>query len=176
MKQVYIILLRAVNVSGKNIIRMSELKQMLQLAGFGQVRTYIQSGNILLESDMEKETLGQKIHDLILDHFSLDIEVFVITADVLEKALAGNPFPPGAAPNSVFITFLSGQPAQAQVAMLGQMDFGKEQYVLKDNILYFHLPDGMATSKMSNSFFEQKLKVKSTGRNLNTIQKLLALL
>lgn len=155
---------------------MAELQQLLQLAGFGQVRTYIQSGNILLESDMGKEALGQKIHDLILDRFSLDIEVFVMTGEVLGKALAGNPFPPDAAPNRVFITFLSKLPSPEQVTMLEQMDLGKEQYVLQDNILYFYLPDGMAVSKMSNSFFEQKLKVKSTGRNLNTIQKLLSLL
>lgn len=176
MKQAYIIFLRAVNVSGKNIIRMSDLKQQFLLAGFGEVRTYIQSGNILLESDMESKAIEKKIHHLIREYFSLDVDVFVMTKNVLDKALADNPFPPDAAPNRVFITFLNEFPVTEKVIALGQIDFGKEAYMLKDKILYFHVPDGMATSKMSNSFFEQKLKVKSTGRNLNTIRKILALL
>ena len=176
MKQVYIILLRAVNVSGKNIIKMADLKQQLELAGFGQVRTYIQSGNILLETDMTREKLGEEIRRIILEYFSLDIGVFVLTRDLLEKALAGNPFPPDAAPNRVFITFLNAPPAAESISKLRQIDLGENLYVLDGKVLYFYLPGGMATSKLSNNFFEQKLKVWSTGRNLNTVQKLLSLL
>lgn len=154
---------------------MADLKQQLAIAGFGAVRTYIQSGNILLESDIKKEILREKIHQLILNHFGLDIEIFVMTRETVKKALDESPFPPEAAPNRVFITFLSEPPATEKVIQLSQLDLGEEQYILNGKILYFHLPDGMANSKMSNVFFEQKLKVKSTGRNLNTIQKLLAL-
>lgn len=171
----YIILLRAVNVSGKNILKMAELKTVLSKAGFENCQTYIQSGNILLESALSKNEIKVKIEHLILEHFNLSIESFVLTAKELTEAIKNNPFDKTTPGNKLFITFLSQIPLTENINLLRTIDLGKEEYHIHGDILYFYVPDGMSNSKLSNSFIENKLKLKSTGRNLNTIQKLIQL-
>lgn len=171
----YIILLRGINVSGKNIIKMSVLKQLLTDEGFGNVVTYIQSGNIVAESPLNKAEVQHKIRELISGHFGWDISVFVLTPQQVQDALDHNPFPGTAAPNRVFVTFLDKEPDAGATARLSRMDFGGDLYEIVNGVLYFHLPGGMAQSKMNNNFFEKKLKVTATGRNLNTVRKMIEL-
>lgn len=171
----YIVLLRGINVSGKNIIKMAVLKEILTGEGFGNVVTYIQSGNIVLESGKERDEVGQKIRKLISDHFGWDIRVFVLTLQQVQEALYNNPFPETAEPNRVFITFLDNEPDAAALELLSGTDFGSDDFKITEGVLYFHLPNGMAQSKMTNNFFEKKLKVTATGRNLNTVRKMIEL-
>ncbi len=175
MQQVYFVFLRAVNVSGKNIIKMAALKSSLESAGFEAVKTYIQSGNMLLQSSFDKTTVKNKISDLILSTFGLQIEVFVLELKNLENALHQNPFGADLAPNRVFVTLLSAVPDKQLVTQLKNVDHGTELFEVKADILYFYVPDGMAKSKMTNNYFEKKLKVIATGRNLNTIRKMIEL-
>jgi len=171
----YIVLLRGINVSGKNIIKMAELKQFLTDEGFGNVVTYIQSGNLVVESPLKRDEAGQKIKQLIMTHFGWDISVFVLTLKQMQQALQNNPFPDTAEPNRVFVTFLDKVPDAGIAAALAQTDFGPDVFEIINDILYFHLPGGMAQSKMTNNFFEKKLKVTATGRNLNTVRKMIEL-
>lgn len=171
----YIVLLRGVNVSGKNLIKISELKETLSNAGFSNVSTYIQSGNIILKSALEKTAIEETVHKLILEHFNCSVHVFCLTVSDMEQALANNPFPIDSEPNKVFVTFLNQTPQPDLIEKLNLIAFGNEQFKITDKLLYFYVPDGMGKSKMNNNFFENKLKVTATGRNLNTIYKLIDL-
>lgn len=173
--QQYIVFLRAVNVSGKNIIRMHELKAALQAAGFEDVQTYIQSGNIVLKSRLKSPSVTKQIKELIAKEFKLDIEVFVKSREHVQQALDHCPYGPECAPNRVFITFLDRKPEADLVDALQAVDHKGEVFALWEDVLYFYLPEGMAKSKMSNNYFESKLKLKATGRNVNTVNKMLEL-
>ena len=171
----YIVLLRGVNVSGKNIIKMAVLKKVLIDNDFKNVTTYIQSGNIVLSSDLSKEAVSKKIQQLINDHFQLQITVFCLDLNEMETALQNSSFTDNIEPNKLFFTFLKEEPAVDLLADLGKIDFANDQFKVIDKVLYFYLPKGMANSKLNNNFFEKKLKVTATGRNLNTIHKLIDL-
>jgi|SRR5690606_36569856 len=171
----YIVLLRGINVSGKNLIKMSELKEILLNAGLSNVSTYIQSGNIILESVLEKTAIEEIVHRLISEHFNCSVPVFCLAVSDMEQALENNPFTVDCEPNRVFVTFLKQTPQPDLIEKLNLIDFGNEQFKITDKLLYFYVPDGMGKSKMNNNFFENKLKVTATGRNLNTIYKLIDL-
>lgn len=171
----YIILLRGVNVSGKNLIKMADLKQILIKEGFTGAATYIQSGNIILKSTLTAIQIEKIVSELIQLHFNYEIAVFCLNVSYLVNALRLNPFTNDAAPNKVFITFLKQVPLPELTEKLQLVDFKGETFKITDKILYFYVPDGMGASKMSNNFFERKLKVIATGRNLNTIKKLIDL-
>ena len=171
----YIVLLRGVNVSGKNIIKMADLKTVLNDNGFKNVSTYIQSGNIVLSSDLQKDEITSKVQRLIYDHFQLQIAVFCLDLKEIEIALQNNPFTDNIEPNKLFFTFLNEEPVADLLADLSAIDFAKDQFKVIDKVLYFYLPEGMSNSKLNNNFFEKKLKVTATGRNLNTIHKLIDL-
>lgn len=173
--QQYIVFLRAVNVSGKNIIRMQELKAVLQAAGFEAVKTYIQSGNLVLKSRLKVPEVSRQVKALIAMQFQLDIEVFVKSRAFVQQAREHCPYGPECAPNRVFITFLDRKPDAALVEALQAVDHKEEVFALWEDVLYFYLPEGMAKSKMSNNYFESKLKLKATGRNVNTVDKMLQL-
>ncbi|MEG1377398.1 MAG: hypothetical protein RSC81_10000, partial [Myroides sp.] len=86
-----------------------------------------------------------------------------------------NPFTENIEPNKLFFTFLNKEPAADLLADLEKIDFANDQFKVIDKVLYFYLLNGMSNSKLNNNFFEQKLKVTATGRNLNTINKLIDL-
>lgn len=171
----YIVLLRGVNVSGKNIVKLAVLKAALIENGFINVATYIQSGNIILSSDLNKDVVATKVQQLIFDHFQLQIAVFCLDLKEMETALQNNPFTDNIEPNKLFFTFLNDEPAVDLLASLETLDFANDQFKVIDKVLYFYLPDGMSNSKLNNNFFEKKLQLTATGRNLNTINKLLDL-
>src|SRR5690606_758786 len=131
------------NVSGKNLIKMSKLKEILANAGFSNVRTYIQSGNIILESALEKTAIEEMIHQLIFKHFNCTVPVFCLAFSEIENALKNNPFPNDAEPNKVFVTFLNQQPQPDLIEKLTLIDFGTEQFKISNKLLYFYVPDGM---------------------------------
>lgn len=169
----YIILLRAVNVSGKNIIKMEELRRILSEYNFQNIQTYIQSGNIVLSSDLSDFDVKEKIQAIIAERLGLEVETFVTQKELLTAILKQNPFPKELPANKVFVTFFHQKIQQELIDQLQKSDFGEEKYHIDGLQLYFYLPEGAAKAKLSNNFFEHKLKVKATTRNINTILKLL---
>lgn len=172
----FVVFLRAVNVSGKNLIKMADLKNILGKHGFQNVQTYIQSGNILLNCDLDKEQVRQKLEDLIQTHFQLAVTAFAYDEAELQKAYDSNPFSADLPGNRVFITFLSEEPQQELRDSLEPQAYLPEEFLIQGRHSYFHLPNGAAQAKLSNAFFEKKLQVKATGRNVNTVRQLLNLL
>ncbi|AWH86244.1 DUF1697 domain-containing protein [Flavobacterium album] len=178
----YLALLRGINVSGKKIIKMEDLRKLMESAGYGNVKTYIQSGNVIFSSvEKSKEKLAEAIEKLIEGQYGFDVSVFVVDKNDLDKAVDNNPFTEGKVPEEagtkkIYVTFLSEVPSEESMEKLRQAPIGDDVIALHENILYFRLAIGAADSKLSNNLIESKLKLKATTRNWNTTLKLLEML
>ena len=171
----YIALLRGINVSGQKLIKMADLRVSLEKAGFKGAKTYIQSGNIILQSaEEDPKVIEEQVKSLILKDFGFDVPTFVTTAEYLEDTVKNNPFPE-AEMKKIYVSLLDEKPEQERVDALNAADFSPEEFVIDDMRVYLFAALGAAKSKLSNNYFESKLKVKATSRNWNTINKLIAL-
>jgi uncharacterized protein (DUF1697 family) len=177
----YLALFRGINVSGKKIIKMEDLRKLMEAAGYGNVKTFIQSGNVIFTSSQRsKEKLAKAIEKLIVEQYGFDVTVFVIDKKDLEKAINNNPFaedriPEDAGTKKIYVTFMSEIPKDEGMEKLRQAPIGDDIIALHEDVLYFKLALGAAHSKLSNSLIESKLKLKATTRNWNTTLKLLEL-
>jgi uncharacterized protein (DUF1697 family) len=173
----WIALLRGINVVGKNKVPMKQLAATLERAGFRSVRTYIQSGNVIFQCARgNARKLRTRIARLILGEFGFSPQVMVISAQELERAIRGNPFP-GAHKNHklLHLFFLSETPAKPDLESLSKLDAGREAFALKGSVFYLYTPDGFADSVL-RSRIERSLGVHATGRNWRTANELLRLL
>ncbi len=172
----YLALLRGVNVSGKNIIKMEDLRKAMAEAGFDNVKTYIQSGNIVFGSADRKEEAALKLSQLIQNRYGFKVEVFILEKHDLDLAIENNPYtgpdPEPAGTKKIYVTFLSQKPEAENYKKLEETPKGEDEISLHTNVLYFKLAQSAADSKLSNSLIELKLKVKATTRNWNTTLKL----
>ncbi|MEM9737798.1 MAG: DUF1697 domain-containing protein [Bacteroidota bacterium] len=170
----YISLLRGINVAGKNKIKMGELKKIYQSLGCINVKTYIQSGNVFFESQSKKEELINRIEEKIKNTFSFGITVQIRTLRELFLIIKNNPFAKKDTSN-LHITFLSKKSAASAVNEIDKAKGKKEEIAMVQKEIYLFCPNGYGRTKLSNSFFEKKLKVKATTRNWKTVNKLLKL-
>ncbi|WP_105381841.1 DUF1697 domain-containing protein [Neorhizobium alkalisoli] len=160
---VYVALLRAVNVTGM-ALPMTELKAICEDLGFEDVRTYIQSGNVLFRSDEKEAVVADKLDEALGRKFGRKPGVMVRTTEELEEIAANAPFP-DAKPNFLLIHFLQEKaPAKALDGMVAP---DSEEAVIAGREIYVHYPNGSGRSKL-------KLTALKTGtsRNLNTVRKL----
>ncbi len=174
--QTYISILRGINVSGQKLIKMAELKTAMEGLKYSNVRTYIQSGNVVFQcKKTDKNKLALQLKKTILDVFGFEVPVIIKTSLALKNALKKNPFLKDKTkdPDRMYVAFLYSKPLQADFEKIKTVDYSPEQFDLADNNIYFFSPLGYAKSKMSNNFFENKLKVSATTRNLKTIAKLI---
>ena len=165
----YIVILRGINVSGKNILPMAELRDLLTELKFENVQTYIQSGNIILNSELIKEAVVVKVKNGIALKFGYDVPVLARTISEWEKAVANNPYPTENH-KIVSFTFLSEEPKEKTVAVNITND---DVYTVLNDMVYMYCPDGFGRTKLTNNLFEKKLKVTATSRNFRTTMKLL---
>jgi len=172
----YIALLRGINVSGHNKIKMTDLKQLFLNLGFQNIRTYIQSGNVLFQSD-EKDisSFEKSIKTAIKKKFEYDIKVLVITKKIIQTAFTSNPFLKNKTSDitKLCVTFLSENPNTDGLQQLEEVaNKGEDEFKMKDKFLYLHCPTSFAKTKLTNNLIERKLKVDATSRNWKTITKL----
>jgi len=178
----YLALIRGINVSGKKIIKMEELRNLMESLGYGSVKTYIQSGNIIFESTgRSKIKVAAGIEALIEGHFGHDVTVFVLDAKDVAKAIDNNPFVTGREPEAagfkkIYVTFLSEVPTEENMEKLRQAPIGNDRIELVGEVLYFMLESKASDTKLSNNLIESKLKVRATTRNWNTTLKLVEML
>ena len=171
-----IVLLRGINVGGKRKILMGDLRMLLSKNGYSEIRTYIQSGNILLESDKEKdnEKIGVHIQQLIEKAYGFIVPTVILPVENLKKAYADNPFPaPASDKISLHLTILQSTPKPALVKSIADFDAGADRFIIKDQFVYLHCEGKYHKSKLTNNFFEKKLEVPATTRNWRTLGKLL---
>ena len=171
-----IALLRSVNVLGKNMIKMPELVRAFEKAGFSNVRTYIQSGNILFGTEKEsREVLSGKIMELISKTFGLTIRALVITPQELTDIALQNPFAerPEIDLSRLHVTFLDRDADPEKAEKLLSYKYPPDEIILGNRAVYVHCPDGYGRTKYHNNFIEKKLSANATSRNWNTCLKLL---
>lgn len=169
----YIVLLRGVMPSGKNRVPMAQLREVLADAGFGNARTYIQSGNALVDTDMPAKEVETCIHDLIKKHIGADLAVVARTAAQLQKVLDKNPFTSGHDISRVFFVFFAEPPSAQKVKELLAKDYSPEELVITKNAAYMFIPGTYGRNTLSGGFLEKKLGVPATMRNFNTTNKLI---
>lgn len=171
----YIVLLRGVMPIGKTKTPMARLREVLTKAGFKRVRTYIASGNALVDTDLSPKEIEKQVHDLIKKHIGPDLVVVVRTGDQLQKVLDENPFTEekGYDISRAFFVAFASPPDADKVKDVTSQDYGEEKIVITKKAGYLYIPGSAARSQLSNNWLEKKLKVSSTSRNYNTTTKLI---
>lgn len=164
---VYVALLRAVNVGGTGLLPMKELAALCVDLGFDNVRTYIQSGNVVFASPLSACEVKAELERALAGKMGARVDVLVRTAAALRSTLDANPFP-DAQPAQVGVMFLSE--AAPPDVLEGLAIPGREEVRLANREIFIHYPDGMGRSKL-------KLPSVAVGttRNLNTVAKLVAM-
>lgn len=172
----YVAFLRAINVSGHRLIKMEALRAMFEIPGIKNVRTYIQSGNVLFDAkETDEAKLTAKIEKQLLKESGYDVEVFLHTKDELQDVLKNIPFKdvtPGKS-LALYITFLQAAPTAAQKKEIEAMSNEVDTLRVRGREIYALVVKDGAKSLFSNMLIEKKLKQKSTGRNQTTVHKLL---
>jgi uncharacterized protein (DUF1697 family) len=163
----YVALLRAVNVGGRGILKMEDLQAVCVACGLENVRTYIQSGNILFDSKRSERSLKQELERVIADKMGRSVGVLIRTAPELRAVLDANPFPK-ADSSLVGVVFL---PKAVPARLLTELALaGPEDVRMIGREIFVHYPDGIGRSKMKLPF-----AADGTTRNLRTVAQLIAL-
>lgn len=170
----WIVLLRGINVGGKNILPMKDLVKSLETAGSTNVRTYIQSGNVVLErSKVSAKMLAEQIGETIASNHGFRPTVLVLPVDELRTAIADNPYPEAAAePKSLHLFFLESAAAESSMESLSTLTSPSESFRVVGKVVYLHAPEGVGRSKFVSGV-EKAIGVNATARNWRTVIKLL---
>lgn len=172
----YISILRGINVSGHKKILMADLKALYEQLRFKNIQTYIQSGNVVFDytGDKSKLAIAEMIEHSIDKKYKFQVPVIVKQVDDLISTIKNNPFTEevGADPSRVMVTFLENLPAPENLIKLEGVDYPPDRFIIDGLNIYIHCPESYGNSKLSNNFFESKLKVRATTRNWKTINKL----
>ena len=172
----WVVLLRGVNVGGANRLAMADLRDVVTDLGHTEVSTYIQSGNVVLSSARkDRAAMAAEICAGIQATSGMSVAAVLRTPKELRASLAANPFKEVPAGASALITYLSNVPAADDAAELETDRFLPDQFVLLGSELYGLYPNGAGRSKMTLGYFEKRLHVHGTSRNLNTVAKLIEL-
>jgi uncharacterized protein (DUF1697 family) len=171
----YVILLRGVNVGGKNKLPMADLRTALTKQGLQNVSSYIASGNVFADSPLDSVTLAGVVRSVISDTFALDIPVLVRTYTELVSVAERNPFDHIADFSKLAITFLDSEPSPFEITALLTANPEPEQFVVDGTTMYAYYPNGLGQTKLTSALIDRKLKTTSTTRNLNTLLKLIEL-
>ena len=160
-------LLRAVNVGGRKL-PMADLRALVESLGFSDVRTYIQSGNVVFTSPRAPK--AELLEAAIEERFGLAVDVILRSSAQLERALAQDPFP-DADRARVHVGFMASKPGAAVVAGIDTDSFAPEAFAVVGTELYLHLPNGMGRTKLPD-YVLRRLKVPTTLRNWRTVTQL----
>jgi uncharacterized protein (DUF1697 family) len=172
----HVVLLRGINIGPRNRIAMPALREALEEAGFANVGTYLQSGNVVLESRAKPETVRRKVEQLIAERFKLEIAVVVRTRAELAAVVKRNPHARIAKdPKRYQVTFLSKKLPAAKVRELEEAAAPDERVVVAGREVYAWHPRTVARSKLWSKLAGQGLGVTATSRNWTTVEALLEL-
>lgn len=174
-----IAILRGINVGGKRKILMKDLKELFQAFGYDKVQTFIQSGNVIFKTANTKTNLemAKEIEIAILQNFGFEVPVIVLSANELKIALSENPFlaDKNKTIESLHLTFLKELPPSLKVKEIEQFACSPDQFKISNKTVFIYCAGKYHKSKLTNNFFENKLKVQATTRNWKTVLKLLDL-
>jgi uncharacterized protein (DUF1697 family) len=169
-------MIRGINVSGQKRVKMELVKEAYETAGFGDVVTYIQSGNIVFTSeDSSKDSVASTVQEVLKKLLDLDVIVFMRDRNEFQAIVDGFPFEKEDTSKS-HVTFLLAEPAEGSnhaIEELNKLKAEPEQFHVAATEIYLHCPNGYGRTKLSNNNIEKKLGVAATTRNWNTVTALL---
>ena len=172
----HLALLRGINVSGHNMIKMEALKTTLEATGFTNVVTYIQSGNVFVETVEESGFgVGFKIKQEIFKTFGHEVPVIVIGKNDLELCFKNNPFlkQKDADTKKLYVAFISKELSSSAINELKISQFKPDEAVIDGNRIFIKYDIGAGKTRLDQKYIEKKLNVTATIRNWNTVTKLL---
>jgi uncharacterized protein (DUF1697 family) len=167
--------LRGINLGSRNRIAMPDLRELLTERGYEDVRTHLQSGNVLLTTTTTPARLQRELERQIAERFGVEVDVVVRTRNELAAVVKRDPLGDVAKNRSRYLVhFLSAKPSARAVRELSEADVSPEQFVVSGRELYAWHPEGVHRSKL-NPLIERRLGVTATARNWNTVERLLEL-
>jgi uncharacterized protein (DUF1697 family) len=170
----HLVLLRGINLGPNRRVPMAELRKLFAEAGYGDVRTYVQSGNIVVSSDAKPAELEKECAKLISEHFGFDVPVIVRTRDELAEIVAADPLGHVADnPKRYQVSFLSEPLDDSAVERLKGLVVEPEELVIDGREVYAWQAEGVARSKLWNGLANKSLGVVATARNWTTVKTLL---
>jgi uncharacterized protein (DUF1697 family) len=178
MPATYLALLRGINVGGKNKLPMKDLAEIFVGVGCADVRTFIQSGNVVFKA---AASLSAKVPGLVAaqinSRFGYKTPVVLRTVDQLADVLSANPFLTRASgEGTLHVMFLADEPSSASVAALDPKRSPGDSYIVRGREVYMHLTNSAADCRLTNAYFDSKLATVSTARNWRTVTKLLEMM
>ena len=172
----YLALLRGINVSGHHLIKMEALKTALELIGFSEVQTYIQSGNVFVTIEGENPaSVGFKIKQEIAKSFGFDVPVIVLSKNDLELCISYNPFlkEKEVDHKKLYVAFLSKSVSDSAINELKISQFKPDEAIVNGNMIFIKYNVGAGKTRLDQKYIEKKLNLTVTIRNWNTVSKLL---
>lgn len=169
-------MLRGVNVGGHNKIKMDALRALYESLKLKSPKTYVQSGNVIFLSDEKNlASLSQRIQDAIQRKFGFRPDVILRTAPELRHVIARNPFAGrhNIDPGKLLVSFLASDPGPQARESLMKIDARGEELHIHGRELYIYFPNGIGKTKLSWPTIDKTLKTPSTGRNWNSVTKML---
>jgi len=162
-------LLRGINVGGKNILPMKALAEIFRGAGAEDIKTYIQSGNVVFRH-AHPDKVATKVRAQIAEQFNLKVPVVIRSAAEIASTLSANPYLQlGIDPSWLHVMFLADQPSPELIAKLDPTRSSPDEFTLIGRDLYLHLPNGAARTRLTATYFDSTLKTTGTQRNWRTV-------
>ena len=174
-KLTYVSLLRGINVGGYKPIKMGELRDAFAAVGFEDVKTYLQSGNVVFKAPSQAcENLAKRIQEKVFRQFGISVSVLVKTPNELNTVMKNNPFvkETGIDTSKLHVTFLAQAPEKTALKMLDAIAATPDQFRHSGMAIYLYCPNGYGETKLSNNALEKLLKVAATTRNWKTVNQL----
>lgn len=172
----YISILRGINVSGQKKIRMEDLKSIYESLNFTNVKTYIQSGNVIFCSSIrKKEEIEEKIKAKIFENYNFSVPIILLTINQLTRIISMNPYLKDEEidKSKLHVTIIKSIPDKTLTEKILVIKSTNDKFTIFENIIYLYCPNGYGRTKLTNNFFENKLKVIATTRNWKSTNKLL---
>lgn len=168
-------LLRSINVGGRNRLPMADLRALVESLGFGEVATYLQSGNVVFAGSGSPAAVAQLVGEAITDRLGLTVPVVVRTDRQLARLLSATPYPTsGVDPKTLHVTFLASRPDAGAVRALedGAVRFDPDRLEVVGADVFLHCPGGYGETRLNNAYLERQLGVVATTRNWRTVTTL----
>lgn len=173
-----IALLRGINIGGKKSIKMMQLKELFEQLGFSDIKSYIQSGNIVFNAPVSSNnnSIETIIQNGIREQFSYEVPTMVLGVNELEDAIQSNPyFNSNAKIEKLHLTILGTEPDKQNIDNLQFPDLNGDEFQIIGRFAFIYCQGKYHKTKLGNNAFESKLKVNATTRNWKTVLKLLEL-
>lgn len=169
----YIVFLRGINVGGKKSVKMTELKKLFYDMQFQNVKTYINSGNVIFETNVSDVKYLNKIIESELEKtFGFIIPCIIRTLNELIQIIQNNPFSDRET-DCMYVTLLSGKPDMEVIKKLNTYKNGVDDFYVINREIYLQCRSGYHVTKFNNNFLESKLQIAATTRSLKTLNRLI---